>query len=252
MTDPPAPGGWRRAELVARHGETARGATLEFAVEGWRGHRAGQHVDVRLTAEDGYQAQRSYSISSPPASPRVVLTVERLDDGEVSPYLVDEMRPGDLAEMRGPIGDWFVWEPETTPGPLLLLGGGFGVVPLMAMVRHRAEIGSIVPLHLIVSARSHEELPYAQELDRLGADDSGLEVSIAYTRSPPAGWRGAPGRLDRGRLAELTAGAPAEPEVYVCGPTGFVEAVADALLDLGHDPGSIRAERFGSSAPPEG
>jgi ferredoxin-NADP reductase len=232
---------WRVAEVRDVVRETADAVTLELDVPGWPGHRAGQHVDIRLTAEDGYQAQRSYSIASAPESPNLGLTVERLPDGEVSPYLVEELRAGDPLELRGPIGGWFTWE-ASQGGPLLLLAGGSGVVPLMAMLRHRRLTGSDVPAQLLLSVRGPDDVLYADELTTLGD-----VVTITYTRAAPPGWTGPTGRLDRDALGRLALGADARPRVFVCGPTGFVEAVADALLGLGHDAHRIRTERFGAT-----
>jgi ferredoxin-NADP reductase len=211
-------------------------------VSGWPGHRAGQHVDVRLTAEDGYQAQRSYSIASVPEGTRVELTVERLEGGEVSPYLTDELRPGDRIELRGPVGGYFVWEPAQG-GPLLLVAGGSGVVPLMAMIRARAAAGSDVDTRLLFSSRSWEDVIYREELERLGGN--GLTVVHTLTRSQPPGWTGYARRVDTEMLAKLGP-SPAElPAVYVCGPTPYVEAVAEALVQLGHEAHRVKTERFG-------
>ena len=207
----------------------------------WHGHLAGQHVDVRLTAEDGYQAQRSYSIASAPEDEHLVLTVERLDDGEVSPYLVDELRPGDELELRGPIGGYFVWE-ASTGGPLLLLAGGSGVVPLRAMLRHRAAAGSSVPARLLYSARSLDEVIYRDELEHLGAD-----VRLTLTREQPEGWAGYARRIDAELLADVAWPPEERPLVYVCGPTTFVEVAASSLVAPGHDPAQIRTERFGAT-----
>jgi ferredoxin-NADP reductase len=235
---------WQVAELASKRAETAAAATLVFSVEGWPGHRAGQHVDMRLTAEDGYQASRSYSIASPPEDRGFALTIERLEDGEVSPYLVDVMEPGDVAEVRGPVGGWFVWE-AADGGPLLLIAGGSGFVPLMAMLRHRTAAASRVPARLLVSVRTLDELLYADELDRLAAVGDGLEVFVTLTRSAPPGWTGYRRRLDAEMLREV-AWAPSElARTYVCGPTAFVEAAADTLVALDHDPALIRTERFG-------
>jgi ferredoxin-NADP reductase len=235
---------WQVAEVVDVADETPRVKTIAFEVPDWPGHRAGQHVDVRLTAEDGYQAQRSYSIASPPGSPRVELTVERLDDGEVSTYLTDELRPGDQIELRGPIGGYFVWEPSHG-GPLLLVGGGSGVVPLMAMIRLRRDAGSDAETRLLLSSRGWDDVIYRDELERLGGD--GLTVVHTLTRSQPPGWTGYARRVDAAMLAEV-APAPAErPHVYVCGPTPFVETVAEALVQLGHDPHRVKTERFGAT-----
>ena len=235
---------WQAVELVAKQPETPTAATLRFTPDGWPGHRAGQHVDVRLTADDGYQAQRSYSIASAPEDGAVALTVERLDDGEVSPYLVDDMVPGDALELRGPIGGWFVWD-VADGGPLLLVGGGSGVVPLMAMLRHRRAAGAAVPARLLLSARTVEDILYADELHALGAGDHGPEVTITLTRGAPPGWSGYDSRVDRELLAAVGWPPPQRPRVYVCGPTAFVEEVAADLVALGHDPGLVKTERFG-------
>ena len=233
---------WQVAEVVAAVDETPRVKTITFAAPGWAGHRAGQHVDVRLTAEDGYQAQRSYSIASAPDGTRIELTVERLDDGEVSPYLTDELMRGDRIELRGPIGGYFVWEPSQG-GPVLLVGGGSGVVPLMAMIRARAAAGSDADTRLLFSSRSLEDVIYRDELDGLSGD--GLRIVHTLTRSQPPGWTGYARRVDAEMLAEVGPGPAERPHVYVCGPTPFVEAVAEALVRLGHDPQAIRTERFG-------
>jgi ferredoxin-NADP reductase len=239
--------GWHSATLRDKRTETARAATLHFATDGWSGHRAGQHVDVRLTAEDGYQAQRSYSIASPPEDDGdVALTVERLDDGEVSPYLVDEMAPGDMCELRGPIGGWFVWD-IADGGPLLLVGGGSGVVPLMSMLRHRAALRSDVPARLLLSSRSVEDILYADEVRALDAGDDALDVTLTLTRTAPPDWTGYQRRVDRAMLEDVAFEANERPRAYVCGPTPFVESVAATLVDLGHDPGLIKTERFGAT-----
>jgi ferredoxin-NADP reductase len=233
---------WRVAEVVNVVPETPRVKTIAFDVPGWPGHRAGQHVDVRLTAEDGYQVQRSYSIASTPDDTRVELTVERLEDGDVSPYLTDELRPGDRIELRGPVGGWFVWEPAQG-GPLLLVAGGSGVVPLMAMIRTRAAAGSDVDTRLLFSSRSWEGVIYREELERLGGD--GLTVAHTLTRSQPPGWTGYARRVDAEMLAEVGPSPTERPGVYVCGPTPFVEAAAEALVQLGHEPHRVKTERFG-------
>jgi ferredoxin-NADP reductase len=247
---------WRFATVADVVSETPRAKSLVLDVPDWPGHRAGQHVDVRLTAEDGYQAQRSYSIASAPEDPRVTLTVERLEDGEVSPYLTDELRVGDQLELRGPIGGYFVWEIKLG-GPLLLIGGGSGVVPLRAMLRHRAaalntaepDAGHHVPARLLYSSRRWDEVIYRDELAWLDEDDPTLEVSLTLTREPPPGWTGFRRRIDRMMLAEV-AWPPAErPHVFVCGGTPLVEAVAAALVELGHDPARIKTERFGPTGP---
>jgi ferredoxin-NADP reductase len=213
-------------------------------VPGWAGHRAGQHVDVRLTADDGYQAQRSYSIASAPEDELLELTVERLDDGEVSPYLVDELRVGDRLELRGPIGGYFEWH-EQLGGPLLLLAGGSGIAPLRAILRHRAASGSEVPARLLYSSRSLDEVIYRDELDALAGP--GLEIRLTLTRAWPDGWSGLTGRIDDDVLREVAWPAAQRPLVYACGPNGFVEQASGGLVRLGHDPERIRLERFGPS-----
>jgi ferredoxin-NADP reductase len=233
---------WRVADVVDVITETPRATTLVFDVPGWPGHRAGQHVDVRLTAEDGYQTERSYSISSAPDGTRIALTVVRIEDGEVSPYLTDELRPGDQIELRGPVGGYFVWEPAQG-GPLLLVAGGSGLAPLMAMVRLRAAVGSDAETRLLVSSRTREEILYRAELERLDGD--GLSVVHTLTASRPPGWSGYARRVDADMLAEVGPGPTAQPRAFVCGPTPFVEAVAEALVTLGHEPWRIKTERFG-------
>ena len=215
-------------------------------VPGWEGHRAGQHVDVRLTAPDGYRAQRSYSVASAPEDGRLVLTVDRLDDGEVSPYLTAVLEAGDKLELRGPVGGWFVWEAKDG-GPLLLVGGGSGVVPLMAMIRHRAAVGSEVPARLVYSSRSYEEIIYREELEKLAAGDDGLEVIHTLTRSRPKGWEGYDRRIDAQMLEEVGWTPEEGPLAFVCGPTPLVEAVGSALVELGHDPARVKTERFGAT-----
>jgi ferredoxin-NADP reductase len=225
---------WQVARVVELVAENARTTSLVLRPPDWPGHLAGQHVDVRLTAEDGYQTQRSYSIASAPEDEHLVLTVERLDDGEVSPYLTQTVQPGDELELRGPVGGYFVWE-ESLGGPLLLVGGGSGVVPLRAMLRYHRAIGSDLPARLLYSARTRADLIYQREL-------SGLDTTITLTREQ---WAGRTGRVDRKLLEELAWPATDHPLVYVCGPTGFVEAVTAALVALGHDPSRVRTERFG-------
>ena len=216
--------------------ETPSAATLILDVPGWSGHRAGQHVDVRLTAEDGYQAQRSYSISAAPGDPPAV-TVVRLDDGEVSPYLVDEVRPGDELELRGPFGGWFVWEAEHG-GPLQLIGGGSGLAPLMSILRHHRRSGSDADVRLLLSARGPRDVLFAGEL---------VDPVITYTREAPPDWAGYARRVDRAMIEEAAFPAERSPRVFVCGPTGFVEGVADDLVAIGHEPSRIRTERFGAT-----
>jgi ferredoxin-NADP reductase len=224
--------------------ETPRAKSLLLEVPGWEGHRAGQHVDVRLTAPDGYQAQRSYSIASAPEEERVELVVERLDDGEVSPYLADELRAGDKLELRGPIGGWFTWESEEG-GPLFLVGGGSGIAPLMAMIRHRAAAASDAPCRLLYSSRSREETIFADDLDRLADSDGSLEIFHTLTRSRPPGWTGYARRIDREMIGEVAPSPGEEPRTFICGPTPLVESVATELVGLGHDAGRIKTERFG-------
>jgi len=235
---------WRLADVVETVVETPRTKTLVLSVPGWEGHRAGQHVDVRLTAEDGYQAQRSYSIASAPDGERIELTVERLADGEVSPYLADELRARDKLELRGPVGGYFTWE-IADGGPLLLIAGGSGIAPLMAMIRHRAATGSSVPTRLLFSSRSWEEIIYRDALARLAATDGALQVTHTLTRSQPSGWDGYRRRIDEAMLVEVAAPPSAHPLTYVCGPTRLVEEVASTLVALGYDPARIKTERFG-------
>ena len=237
---------WQPAEVAEKLAETPAAATLVLSVEGWAGHRAGQHVDVRLTAEDGYQAQRSYSVASAPEPGRLSLTVERLDDGEVSPYLVDEVRAGDRFELRGPLGGWFTWHPGDG-GPLLLVAGGSGIVPLMSMLRHRRALASGVPVRLLVSARTAGDLLFRRELDELAAAGDGVEVAITLTREQPPGWAGLAGRVDAALLERIAWPAEEAARTFVCGPTGFVEAVAEALVGLGQPPGRMKTERFGAT-----
>ena len=241
---------WRVATVVDVRPETPRTRTVVLEIPAWPGHRAGQHVDVRLTAEDGYQAQRSYSIASAPEEARIALTVDRLEDGEVSPYLTDVLRAGDLLELRGPIGGSFVWGVEQ-PGPLLLVAGGSGIVPLMAMLRHRAAapessgLRQRVPARLLYSSRRWDEVIYAAELGRLADSDKTLEITHTFTSQPPPGWTGFRRRIDRGMLAEIAWPPGAQPRVFICGPTGLVETAAAALVDLGHDLALVKTERFG-------
>ena len=233
--------GWRAAEVRETIRETPSVTTLVLDVPGWPGHRAGQHVDLRLTAEDGYQATRSYSVASAPEDDDVALTIERLDDGEVSPYLVDEARPGDQLELRGPVGGWFVWT-AADGGPLFLVAGGSGLVPLMAMLRHRERTGSDAEARLLLSARRPQDVLYAGELAGLDFDPV-----VTYTREPPPGWTGYARRVDRAMLDEVVFEPERGPRIFVCGPTGLVEGVADDLVALGHDPSRIRTERFGAT-----
>jgi ferredoxin-NADP reductase len=235
---------WQLAIVVELVEETARTTSLVLEPADWAGHQAGQHVDVRLTADDGYQAQRSYSIASGPEDEHLVLTVERLNDGEVSPYLVGELHAGDELELRGPIGGYFVWT-QLLGGPLLLIAGGSGIVPFRSVLRHRAAVGSDVPTRLLYSARSLDDLIYREELVRAEAAGDGPEIRYALTREWPADWGGHQGRVDRELLDEVAWPAQQNGLIYICGPSGFVEAAAGTLVDGGHDPRRIRTERFG-------
>lgn len=232
---------WQLADVAAVTPESARCVRIAMRPRAWTGHLPGQHVDVRLTAEDGYTAQRSYSIASPPeqGSAGIELVVERLDDGEVSPFLADELRAGDELELRGPIGGHFVWpHPGDAPAPLLLVAGGSGLVPMLAMLGHHRLTGSDVPVRLVYSVRSDDDVLGRAEL----APRPGLDVVLTYTRTPPPGWTGATGRVGAALLGPVP---PQRPLVYVCGPTPFVEAVARTLVTLGHNGSRIRTERFG-------
>jgi ferredoxin-NADP reductase len=241
---------WQLGEVVAIRPETARTKSITLALPNWRRHRAGQHLDVRLTAEDAYQAERSYSIASPPEeSQRVTLTVERIDDGEVSPYLTEELRVGEKLELRGPIGGYFVWE-VSMGGPLLLVAGGSGIVPLMAMLRHRAAVGSTVATRLLYSSRSLEDVIYRDELDRLMKSSPMLEVTQTLTRAQPPGWTGYARRIDTQMLREVAWRVEEHPLAYICGPTPFVETAAASLVELGHEPARIKTERFGPTGEP--
>ncbi len=234
---------WRVARVADIIAETPRATTIVFDVPGWPGHRAGQHVDVRLTADDGYQAQRSYSIASAPDGGTLVeLTVVRVAGGEVSPYLTGDLHAGDQIELRGPVGGYFVWEPAQG-GPLLLVAGGSGIAPLMAMLRLHARAGSDVDVRLLMSSRDWDDIIFRDELERLAGH--GRVVAHTLTRSQPPGWAGHAGRVNAAMLAEIGPRPADQPHVYVCGPTPFVESVAEALLRLGHEPPAIRTERFG-------
>jgi ferredoxin-NADP reductase len=235
---------WQRAELVDARRETSSARSLVFGGPAWAGYLPGQHVDVRLTAEGGYRTERSYSIASVDRPSCFELTVQRLPDGEVSPYFVDEMTIGDQIEVRGPIGGWFAWRPET-PDPILLVGGGSGVVPLMAMIRERDRLGSRVPFRLVYSARSVEEILYREELAGRSSTSDRLTVDQIYTRTTPLGYGRPPSRISQIDLADLSWASGATPRCYVCGPDGFVESASQLLLALGHSPAMIRTERFG-------
>jgi ferredoxin-NADP reductase len=237
---------WTLGTVAEIRAETPRVSSLYIDVPEWPGHDAGQHVDVRLTAEDGYQAERSYSIASAPEDARLALTVERLDDGEVSPYLVGEIRAGDRIELRGPIGGYFVWRSDA-PQPLLLIGGGSGVVPLMSMLRHRAHASRKAPARLLFSSRTLADVIYREELDSLESAGDGLRVFHTLTREKPAGWTGYTRRVDEAMMREVAWPASHAPAVFVCGPTAFVEAVATLLVGMGHDARAIKTERFGAT-----
>ena len=234
---------WQIAEVSNLVQETARVKTIVLEPPAWPGHWAGQHVDVRLTAEDGYQAQRSYSIASAPEDD-VAITVERLDDGEISPYLIDELRVGDQLELRGPIGGYFVWD-ASLGGPLLLIAGGSGVVPLMAMIRHRDRVGSDAPTRLLYSSRTIDEVIYRDELERLNGD--GLEVVHTLTREQPAGWTGYARRIDADLVREVAFPPEERPQTFICGSTPFVEAAASLLVGMGYEPLTIKTERYGAA-----
>jgi ferredoxin-NADP reductase len=234
---------WHQADVVEIVDETPRVRSLVLHCPAWPGHLAGQHVDVRLTAADGYQAQRSYSIASAPEDDNLVLTVERLEDGEVSPYLADTLGPGDQLELRGPIGGYFVWQ-DSLGGPLLLLAGGSGVVPFRSMLRHHAAVGSSISARLLYSSRSVGGIIYRNELTQLGSSHN-VEVFFTLTREWPEGWNGHRRRIDEELLREISWSPEERPLVYVCGPTAFVERAADGLVAIGHEAGRIKTERFG-------
>jgi ferredoxin-NADP reductase len=233
---------WRLARVESVVDETPRVRTIVLDVPDWDGHRAGQHLDVRLTAEDGYRAEREYSIASAPGEP-LAITVERLQDGEVSPYLTEELRQGDALEMRGPIGGYFVWGPEDG-GPLLLAAGGSGIVPLRAMLRHRRLSGSDTPVRLLYSSRSLEDVIYRTELDE---PTSGVDVFHTLTREQPPGWTGYARRADAALIGEVAWPAHSDPLAFVCGPTSFVETVASGLVEHGYRPERVKTERFGAT-----
>jgi ferredoxin-NADP reductase len=238
---------WQTATVSAVMDETPTVRTLSFEVPDWAGHRAGQHLDIRLTADDGYRAERSYSIASAPGEP-VAITVERLDDGEVSPYLTQDVQPGDEIELRGPIGGYFVWDGGASESaPLLLLAGGSGVVPLRAMLRHRARIGSSVPTRLLYSVRRLPDVIYQPELDH---EPDGVQVIYTLTRQQPPGWAGYARRVDQAMITEVAWPEAQAPVAYVCGPTNFVEAVAADLVALGYPPQRVKTERFGATGTP--
>ena len=233
---------WQDATVAAVTRETAATSTITLEVPDWPGHRAGQHLDIRLTAEDGYRAERSYSIASAPGEP-VAITVERLDDGEVSPYLTEELRAGDTLELRGPIGGYFVWD-AADRGPLLLAAGGSGIVPLRSILRHRARAGAAVPARLLYSSRSLPDVIYREELDHYA---DGVAVTYTLTRTRPPGWTGHAGRVDAALLTEVAWPLSRDPLAFVCGPTSFVETAAEGLVELGYRPGQVKTERFGAT-----
>jgi ferredoxin-NADP reductase len=236
---------WRVGTVLALHDETATARTIALEVPDWPGHTAGQHVDVRVTASDGYSAVRSYSIASAPnPEKRVELTVERLPDGEVSPYLTQEVAPRDRLELRGPIGGWFVWRPQQSE-PIQLIAGGSGIVPLMAMIRARASAGSSAPFRLLYSVREPGAVFYREELQSLSDRDRSLILTYAYTRATPEGWSRPPGRIDAALIANVTWPSKLGPACYVCGPTPFVESAAGFLSACGNGPEKIKTERFG-------
>jgi ferredoxin-NADP reductase len=233
---------WQTATVTSVTTETDAVRTIGLDVPDWPGHQAGQHLDVRLTAEDGYTAERSYSIATADGEP-VAITVERLDNAEVSPYLTEELRTGDQLELRGPIGHWFVWD-TSDGGPLTLVAGGSGVVPLRAMLRHRQRSGSDVPVRLLYSSRTLADVIYRRELDHYR---DGAQVIYTLTRSQPPGWTGYSGRVNAATLAETAWPVSEHPLAFVCGPTSFVETVADKLVGLGYPPGRVKTERFGGT-----
>ena len=234
---------WQTGTVVDTVRETPEVKTIALDVPGWAGHQAGQHVDVRLTAPDGYQTERSYSIASAPEDQYLLLTVERLENGEVSPYLVDELRAGDEVEFRGPIGGYFVWD-DPVGGPLFLVAGGSGIVPFRSILRHHRAIASKVPVRLLCSARSLQLLIYREELMEIAAYDP-FDISVTLTREAAETWHGYRRRIDNELLAEVAWAPDEQPLTYICGPNAFVETAAGLLVALGHDPGRIRTERFG-------
>jgi ferredoxin-NADP reductase len=241
----PKPSAWQPATVISIREETRRVKTIRFALGNWPGHVAGQHADVRLTAEDGYRAERSYSIASPPETPALELTVDRLDDGEVSPFLTGELQPGDTIQLRGPIGGYFVWSASERPRPLLLVAGGSGVVPLMCMLRHRQLSGSSVPTALLYSSRTCDDVIYHDELTALARSDPRFTLRMTLTRDAAPGWAGRVGRIDLSAVQALLERLGGEVDSFVCGPDGFVEAAATLLAQAGQPREAIRTERFG-------
>ena len=245
MISLPRTSGWQPATVVSIRSETPRAKTIQFAVTNWPGHLAGQHADVRLTAEDGYRAERSYSIASPPEVPVLELTVDRLDDGEVSPFLTDQLQPDDTIQLRGPIGGHFVWTAPDRQRPLLLLGGGSGIVPLMCMLRHRRLSGSVVPAALLYSVRTRADVIYRQELTDLARADARFVLRMTLTRDSAPGWAGDVGRIHLRTIQPLVESFGGIADAFVCGSAGFVEAASALLIEAGQPPDTIRTERFG-------
>ena len=235
---------WQLGTVTTIRPETAKTKSFFLSLPKWLGHRPGQHIDLRLTAPDGYQTERSYSIASPPEASRLELTVELIPDGEVSPYLHDVVMQGDQIEVRGPVGGYFVWD-VSVGGPLLLVGGGSGVVPLMAMLRHRVAQHSTIPARLLYSARTADDVIYRDELEQLAGARSGLEVLFTYTRQAPAGWTGYRRRIDAAMMSDVIKPFGADARTYVCGPTLLVESVANLLVGMGLPAERVHTERFG-------
>jgi ferredoxin-NADP reductase len=237
---------WKVGTVVDARRQTPSGRSIVLEVPGWPGNLAGQHVDVKLSAPDGYTAVRSYSLASAGTGDRIEIAVDRLPDGEVSPYLVDDVLTDDQLELRGPLGGWFVWREEQTE-PVQLIAGGSGVVPLIAMIRRHEDADSPAPFRLLYSVRSPEDAFFDEELTALTQTSGSVAITRHYTRRGPAGWPGVPARLTKATLEAAVIPASESPSVYVCGPTGFVEAVADWLVELGHEPTRVRTERFGGA-----
>ena len=245
VTRPPRPTGWQPAKVIRIDPETARVKTIRLRANNWPGHLAGQHADIRLLADDGYRAERSYSIASPPEALPLELTVERLEEGEVSPFLTDELRPGDTVELRGPIGGYFVWSALEARKPLLLVAGGSGIVPLMCMLRHRRMSGSAMPAALLYSSRTRDDVIYHSELNEIARTDPKFALRVTLTRDSAPGWPGAVGRIDRSAMDALLHRLGGVADTFVCGSARFVEAASDLLLQAGQPANVIRTERFG-------
>jgi ferredoxin-NADP reductase len=241
----PKPVGWQPATVVSIREETRRVKTIQFMVSNWPGHLPGQHADVRLTAEDGYRAERSYSIASPPEVEALELTVDRLEDGEVSPFLTGQLQPGDTIQLRGPIGGYFVWSASERRRPLLLVAGGSGVVPLMCMLRHRTLSGSAVPTALLYSSRTRDDVIYYDELTALALSDPRFTLQMTVTRDSASGWAGHVGRIDLAAVQSVLDGLGGIVDNFVCGPDTFVETASELLLQAGQPRDAIRTERFG-------